>query len=158
MRTERIVNTFPTFTNLGGRCWDIIEGLCHISELDWKIVKEPSEVVKVGDRVKAKIIDIQNGRVFLSLKALKPDPWKGIGEKYKKGDIVSGKVTRFNPFGAFVQISPKIQGLCHISEFEPGEMEKSLQVGKKYDFQILFIDENAHKMSLRLAKDDKESN
>jgi len=131
-----------------------LEGLIHISELDWKIIEEPTEIVKVGDKVKAKIIDIQKDRVFLSLKALKKDPWQGIEKKYKKGDIVSGKVTKFNPFGAFIQISPEIQGLCHISEFESGRMEEVLKIGKKYKFQILLIDGKEHKMSLKLVKDE----
>ena len=127
-----------------------LEGLIHISELDWKIIEEPTEIVKVGDKVRAKIIDIQKDRVFLSLKALKKDPWQGIEKKYKKGDIVSGKVTKFNPFGAFIQISPEIQGLCHISEFESGRMEEVLKIGKKYKFQILLTDGKEHKMSLTL--------
>ena len=127
-----------------------LEGLIHISELDWKIIEEPTEIVKVGDKVKAKIIELQNDRVFLSLKALKKDPWQGIEKKYKKGDIVSGKVTKFNPFGAFIQISPEIQGLCHISEFEGGKMSDTLKIGKKYKFQILLTDGKEHKMSLTL--------
>ena len=131
-----------------------LEGLIHISELDWKIIEEPTEIVKVGDKVKAKIIELQNDRVFLSLKALKKDPWQGIEKKYKKGDIVSGKVTKFNPFGAFIQISPEIQGLCHISEFEGGKMSDTLKIGKKYKFQILLIDGKEHKMSLKLVKDE----
>lgn len=130
-----------------------LEGLIHISELDWKIIEEPTEIVKVGDKVKAKIIELQNDRVFLSLKALKKDPWQGIEKKYKKGDIVSGKVTKFNPFGAFIQISPEIQGLCHISEFEGGKMSDTLKIGKKYKFQILLVNEKEYKMSLGLVKE-----
>lgn len=130
-----------------------LEGLCHISELDWSLVQDPSEIVQIGQSVKAKIIEIANDRVFLSLKALKEDPWKNIEEKYKKGDEVSGKVTKINPFGAFVQISPKIQGLCHISEFGTKiKMEDVLKIGKKYEFQILSIDPGEHRMSLKLAK------
>ncbi|PIP24987.1 MAG: 30S ribosomal protein S1 [Candidatus Nealsonbacteria bacterium CG23_combo_of_CG06-09_8_20_14_all_36_12] len=129
-----------------------LEGLIHISELDWKIIEDPSAVVKVGEKVKAKIIDISNDKVSLSLKTLKKDPWQNVEKKYKKGDIVKGKITKFNPFGAFVEISPKIQGLCHISEFgTQKKMQDTLKIGKKYDFQILLIDPKEHRMSLKLV-------
>ncbi|MDD2732162.1 MAG: S1 RNA-binding domain-containing protein [Candidatus Pacebacteria bacterium] len=128
-----------------------LEGLIHISELDWRLIEKPSETVKVGQKVKAKIIDIQNEKISLSLKALKEDPWKDIEKEYKKDDIIKGEVTKINPFGAFIQLSPEIQGLCHISEFgTQKKMEEDLEVGKKYDFQILSIDPKEHRMSLRL--------
>jgi len=164
------VTDFGAFMKFNG-----LEGLIHISELGWKIIEDPTEIIKVGDKVKAKIIELQNDRVFLSLKALKKDPWQGIEKKYKKGDIVLGKVVKFNPFGVFVQILPysetksltgrladsknrsEIQGLCHISEFESGKMEEVLKIGKKYKFQILLVDEKGHKMSLKLVKDEKLS-
>jgi small subunit ribosomal protein S1 len=130
-----------------------LEGLIHISELDWKIIEDPSEVVKVGEKVKAKIINISDDKISLSLKILKEDPWKDVEKKYKKGDVIKGEVTKLNPFGAFVEISPKIQGLCHISEFgSQKKMEEELKVGKKYDFQILLIDPKDHRMSLKLVK------
>jgi len=104
-----------------------LEGLIHISELDWQLIENPSEIVKLGQKIKAKIIDISNGKVSLSLKALKKDPWKDIKEKYKKGDIVKGEVTKFNSFGVFIKISPQIQGLCHVSEFgSQKKMEETL--------------------------------
>lgn len=129
-----------------------LEGLIHISELDWQLIENPSEIVKVGVKVKAKIIEItEDGRVSLSLRALKKDPWAGIEEKYKKGDSVKGKVTKFNPFGAFVEIESKIQGLCHISEFgSQNKMSEQLQIGKNYKFQILQIDPAEHRMTLKL--------
>jgi len=130
-----------------------LEGLIHISEFDWAIVEDPSEIVKVGQKVRAKIIEISDNKVFLSLKALKKDPWKNVEKKYKKGDEVSGKVIKFNPFGAFVRISPKIQGLVHISEFgTKSKMEEVLEIDKKYNFQILSIDPKEHRMSLKLVE------
>ncbi len=130
-----------------------LEGLIHISEFDWAIVQDPSEIVKVGQKIRAKIIEISDNKVFLSLKALKRDPWKNIEKKYKKGDKVSAKVTKFNPFGAFIQITPKIQGLVHISEFgTKSKMEEILEIDKKYDFQILSIDPKEHRMSLKLVE------
>lgn len=138
-----------------------IEGLIHISELDWQLVQNPAEMVRVGEIVKAKIIDITNNQVFLSLKALKENPWEEIEKKYKKGDVIEGKVISFSAFGAFVEVLPKIRGLCHISEFAPStgsgqaaqaEMEAALKVGENYDFEILLIESKEHRMSLKLAK------
>ena len=129
-----------------------LEGLIHISELDWQLIEDPAEIIKVGEKVKAKIIEISNDKIFLSLKALKKDPWENIEEKYKKGDKIKGKVTKFNSFGAFVQITSKIQGLCHISEFgSQKKMEESLEIGKKHDFTILSIEPKEHRMSLKLT-------
>jgi small subunit ribosomal protein S1 len=129
-----------------------IEGLIHISELDWQLVENPSEVVGVGEVVKAQIIDISNNQVFLSLKSLKKNPWEEIDQKYKKGDVIKGKVTKFSAFGAFVEVAPKIRGLCHISEFESKEkMEEQLKVGETYSFQIILIETKEHRMSLKLA-------
>ncbi|MDO8577259.1 MAG: S1 RNA-binding domain-containing protein, partial [Candidatus Wildermuthbacteria bacterium] len=97
--------------------------------------------------------DIANGRVSLSLKALKEDPWKDIETKYKKLDLIQGKVTKLNPFGAFVEVEAKIQGLCHISEFGTREkMESSISVGNTYQFQILDINIQEHRMSLKLVE------
>jgi small subunit ribosomal protein S1 len=128
-----------------------IEGLIHISELDWQLVENPAEVVKVGEVVKAKIIDINNNQVFLSLKSLKKNPWEEIEKQYKKGDSIKGKVTKFSTFGAFVEIMPKIRGLCHISEFESKEkMEEMLKIGEIYDFEVLLIEPKDHRMSLKL--------
>ena len=128
-----------------------LEGLIHISELDWQLIEDPSEIVKIGDKVKAKIVEItEDGRISLSLKALKENPWKNIEKKYKKGDKIKGKVTKFNPFGAFVEISPKIQGLLHISEFGTrAKMEQALKIGEEYEFQILQIDPKEHRLSLK---------
>ena len=129
-----------------------IEGLIHISELDWQLVENPTEVVKVGEVVNAQIIDINNNQVFLSLKALKQNPWEEIEKQYKKGDVIKGKVTKFSAFGAFVEIMPKIRGLCHISEFESKEkMEEQLKTGETYDFQVLLIEPKEHRMSLKLV-------
>jgi small subunit ribosomal protein S1 len=133
-----------------------LEGLIHISELDWAIVENPSVIVKVGDEIDAKIIEIKDEKVSLSLKALKKDPWSEIEEKYKKGTVVGGKVTKFNPFGAFIEITSKIQGLCHISEFGTKQkMEELLKIGENYDFEILEIRPQEHRMSLKLTKKEE---
>jgi len=146
------VLNFGAFIKFNKDDGPFLEGLIHISELDWKLIEDPSEIVKVGQKVKAKIINIEKDRVFLSLKALKEDPWKDIDTKYKKGDTIKGEVTRFKSFGALVKIQPEIYGLIHISEFgSQAKMEEKLQVGKKYDFNISLIDPTEHKMILELA-------
>ena len=130
-----------------------IEGLIHISEIDWQIIEDPSQILKVGDKVKAKIVDLSQGRASLSLKALKEDPWKEIENRHAKFDTVQGKVTKLNPFGAFVEIEEKIQGLCHISEFSTkSKMEEVLKPGQTYNFQILELNPAEHRMSLHLVQ------
>lgn len=132
-----------------------IEGLIHISEIDWQIIENPGDFLKIGDKVQAKVIDLSNGRASLSLKALKEDPWKEVEKKWKKFDEVQGKVTKLNPFGAFVEIEPRIQGLCHISEFGTRKrMEELLKQGEDYAFQVLEINPAEHRMSLRLKTSD----
>lgn len=147
------ITDFGVFIRFGKKDEEL-EGLIHISELDWQLIEDPSDIVKVGDEVEAKIITITDDRVSLSLKTMKKDPWEGIEEKYKKGDKVKGTVTKFNPYGAFIQIAPKIQGLCHISEFgTKTKMESCLNVGKEYNFEILSIDPKEHRMSLKLVEE-----
>jgi len=138
-----------------GKTEESIEGLIHISELSWQLINDPRDVVKVGDKVKAKIVEITDDKVSLSLKAMNPNPWEDIESKFKKGDVLQGKVVKFNPFGAFVEIIPGIQGLIHISEFGTKEkMEESLEVNKSYKFEILSLDPKRYKISLKLVKAD----
>ena len=136
---------------------NMLEGLIHISELDWQLIENPADFIKVGDKVSAQIIDIMNDRVSLSLKRLKPDPWKVASAFLEKGMIVEGLVKKFNPFGAFVEVacggnSETLQGLCHISEFGSDEkMKKILELNKKYQFKILAFVPEEHRMSLGLS-------
>jgi small subunit ribosomal protein S1 len=130
-----------------------IEGLIHISEIDWSLVENPSDVLKEGEKIKAQIIKIENGKVFLSLKALKKDPWKEIQKNYKEEDVIKGFVSKFISFGAFVEIEGGVQGLCHISEFQTREkMEEVLEIGKTYNFKILSINASDHRLSLRVLE------
>ncbi len=130
-----------------------IEGLIHISEMDWSLVESPHDILKEEEKVKAKIIKIENGKIFLSLKALKKDPWKEVEKNYKEGDVIKGAVSKFMSFGAFVEIKGGIQGLCHISEFQTREkMEEKLEIEKTYDFKILAINASEHRLSLRLIE------
>lgn len=129
-----------------------IEGLIHIFELDYRLIDNPNEVVKINEPVRAKIIEIKDGRVFLSLKALKPDPWEAVGDKLKEGQEVSGVVYKFNPFGAYINLEDGLQGLLHVAEFgDPEEMKEKLEVGKKYQFIIESIKPEERRIILKLA-------
>lgn len=141
---------FGAFVNVDG-----IEGLIHISEISWERVNNPSDYVKVGDVVEAKIIAIDKDRLSLSLKQLQEDPWVKEVEKFKKGDDVEGTVTRITPFGAFIQISPAVEALVHITELGEGEgadPEKLFKLNEKKHFVILDIDKENRKISLSLKK------
>ncbi len=134
-----------------------IEGLVHISELDWQLIEDPSDIVKVGDKVKAKVISKDGGKISLSIKALKKDPWEDIDKKYKVGDVVEGVVTKINPFGAFVKLDENIHGLCHVSEFESEDkMRSTLKENEKYKFYIQSIVKNEHRMALGFGDKPKQ--
>jgi ribosomal protein S1 len=143
---------FGAFVNIDG-----IEGLIHISEISWERVENPRDYVKVGDKVKAKIIAIDKDRLSLSLKQMKEDPWLEEVKKFEKGSSVEGKVTRITPFGAFVQLSPAVEALVHVSEMSSDESidpEKIFRLNEKKKFKILDIDKESRKISLSL-KDAK---
>ncbi len=134
-----------------------IEGLVHISELDWQLIEDPSDIVKVGDKVKAKVISKDGGKISLSIKALKKDPWEDIDKKYKVGDVVEGVVTKVNPFGAFVKLDENIHGLCHVSEFEDEDkMREALKEGQRYKFYIQSIVKDEHRMALGFGDKPKQ--
>jgi small subunit ribosomal protein S1 len=94
-----------------------LEGLVHISELDWGLVEDPRALFKVGDEVKVKVIEIKDGKVSLSIKALKENPWHTAGERYAKGQEVPGVIIKYNKHGALASIEEGVAGLVHVSEF-----------------------------------------
>lgn len=139
--------SFGAFVKFG----DGLEGLVHISEIDWQLISNPADVLKTGEAVQAKIIGIEGDKVSLSLKALKPDPWAGAEERYKKGDLVTGTVVKFNPFGAFVKLEGEIQGLAHVSEFgSEARMKEMLQLNEAHEFRMLSLDPKEHRLALGL--------
>lgn len=131
-----------------------LEGLVHISEMDWGLVENPRLMFKVGDKVRAKVIEAKEGKVSLSIKALKANPWVEASNKYKKDDVVKGVVIKFNRHGALASIEEGVAGLVHISEFGNEEkLRSSLELGKTYDFKITLFDPKDQKMTLSfLAK------
>jgi small subunit ribosomal protein S1 len=141
---------FGAFVNVDG-----IEGLIHISEISWERVENPRDYVKVGETVKAKIIAIDKDRLSLSLKQMQEDPWLKEVKAFNKGDIVEGKITRITPFGAFVQLSPSVEALVHVSEMGDDDNidpEKIFQLNEKKEFKVLEIDTDARKISLSLKR------
>jgi len=144
---------FGVFVNVEG-----IEGLVHISEISWERVNNPSDYVKVGQTIEAKIISIDKDRLSLSIKQLTKDPWLDEVEQFKSGSEVEGTVTRITPFGAFVQISPAVEALVHISELGSDnavDPEKVFTLNERKKFVVLEVDKENRKISLRLADQKK---
>jgi small subunit ribosomal protein S1 len=137
-----------------------VEGLVHISELAWQLIENPRTIVKVGDKVEAKIIGIDNDKISLSIRALQADPWTEATNKYKVGDVVIGKVHKINHFGAFVYLDNDIHGLAHISEMldtHPGKnIHDLIKTGDDYSWKILSIEPREHRMGLTLVSDKEK--
>lgn len=128
---------------------DGVEGLVHKSEIDWGLVEDTKAHARVGDKVKAKIIEVKDSKISLSLKALKENPWKEAAKKYKKGDEVAGVVIKFNKHGALVSIEEGVAGLVHISDFgDETKLRSTLTLGKSYNFTITLFDANDERMTL----------
>lgn len=144
---------FGVFVNVEG-----IEGLVHISEISWERVSSPSDYVKVGETIEAKIIAIDKDRLSLSMKQLTPDPWLKEVEQFKSGDQVEGTVTRITPFGAFVQLSPAVEALVHVSELggDGTDPEKVFTLNERKNFTVLDIDKESRKISLTLGEAKKK--
>ncbi len=129
-----------------------LEGLVHISEIDWALVENTKNLFKAGDHVRAKIIEIKDGKISLSIKALKPNPWVAAAKKYQKGNKVNGVVIKYNKHGALVSIEEGVAGLVHISEFPNEEtLRRALELGKSYPFVINLFDAKNQKMTLSHA-------
>jgi len=139
---------YGVFVNVEG-----IEGLVHISEISWERVNNPNDYVKVGQTIEAKIIAIDKDRLSLSMKQLTEDPWMSEVDQFKSGDKVEGTVTRITPFGAFVQISPAVEALVHVSELGEGDTadpEKVFTLNERKEFVVLDVEKESRKISLGL--------
>lgn len=131
--------------------FDGLEGLVHISELAWQRIDNPGDVVKVGDMVRAKILNIQGSKIFLSMKALVEDPWKRIHERYRVDQIVKGRVLKVNPFGLFVELDSEIHGLAHVSELIVAAgtpLETQIKPGDVREFKVVSIEPEQHRLGL----------
>lgn len=137
-----------------------LEGLVHISELAWQRIDRPSDIVKIGDKVKAQIISIEGSKISLSMKKLQEDPWKQAAAKYKIGQVVPGKVLKVTPFGLFVELDTEIHGLAHVSELSDKpvtSVEDTAKIGETLDFKIISIESQNHRLGLtRKGLDESE--
>ena len=147
------ITDYGAFVDLGG-----IDGLLHITDLAWRRVKHPSEVLAVGDEVEAKVLkfDQEKNRVSLGLKQLGEDPWVGLSRRYPSGTGLFGKVTNLTDYGAFVEIEQGIEGLVHVSEMDWTNKNvhpsKVVQVGDEVEVMILEIDEDRRRISLGMKQ------
>jgi len=147
------ITDYGAFVDLGG-----IDGLLHITDLAWRRVKHPSEVLAVGDEVEAKVLkfDQEKNRVSLGLKQLGEDPWIGLSRRYPSGTRLFGKVTNLTDYGAFVEIEQGIEGLVHVSEMDWTNKNvhpsKVVQVGDEVEVMILEIDEDRRRISLGMKQ------
>jgi small subunit ribosomal protein S1 len=151
--TVKNITEFGAFIELDG-----IDGLLHITDMSWRRINHPSEMLSIGDTIKVKVKDVDRDskRVSLGLKQLKPDPWKNVMETYEIGNQVTGKVVSLTDYGAFVELETGIEGLIHVSEMSwtkhikhPSEVMK---VGQEVDAIVLEVDEKARKISLGLRQ------
>jgi small subunit ribosomal protein S1 len=145
---------FGAFVNVEG-----IEGLVHISEISWERVSNPADYVKVGETIEAKIIAIDKERLSLSIKQLTEDPWMKEVDQFKAGDKIEGTITRITPFGAFVQISPAVEALVHVSELGEGDAadpEKVFTLNERKEFVVLDVEKESRKISLSLPGKTKK--
>lgn len=146
-----IVN-FGAFVDLGG-----VDGLVHVSELSWKHIDHPSEVVEVGQEVSVEVLDVDmdRERVSLSLKATQEDPWQTFARTHAIGQVVPGKVTKLVPFGAFIRVEDGIEGLVHISELAQRHVEvpeQVVKVGEEVFVKVIDIDLDRRRISLSLKQ------
>ena len=147
------ITDYGAFVDLGG-----IDGLLHITDLAWRRVRHPSEVVSVGQEIEAKVLkfDQEKNRVSLGLKQLGEDPWLGIARRYPKGTRLFGKVTNITDYGAFVEIEPSIEGLVHVSEMDWTnkniDPKKVVTLGQEVEVQVLDIDEERRRISLGMKQ------
>ena len=126
-----------------------LEGLVHISELDWGLVEDTRALYKVGDKVKVKVIEVKDDKISLSIKQLRENPWTEAGGKFKKDEVVAGVVIKYNKHGALASIQEGVAGLVHISEFETEErMKATLSLGNVYQFKISLFEPTEQRMTL----------
>lgn len=129
-----------------------LEGLVHISEIDWGLVEDPKTFVKTGQKIRVKIIEVKEGKISLSIKQLRPNPWTEASKKYKKDMPVTGVIIKFNKHGALASIEEGVAGLVHVSEFGgEDKLRKALELGKTYPFKITVFDPKEQKMALAYA-------
>ncbi len=143
------LTSFGAFVKFG----QDLEGLVHISEIAWQRIDHPKDILKVGEKIKAQIIQLDRSKIYLSIKRLVDDPWKLVKDKYKVGDKVAGKILKIEPFGLMVALDKDIHGLAHISELADeagGNIQDKFKIGQTTDFEIVSLEPPEHRLGLRL--------
>ncbi len=126
-----------------------LEGLVHISEIDWALVDDPRSRFKIGDKVRVRVIEVKEGKISLSIKALKLNPWIGAADKYVKDQAVKAVIIKYNKHGALASIEEGVAGLVHVSEFGgEDKLRQALELGKTYDFKITLFEPKDQRMTL----------
>lgn len=143
---------FGAFMKFG----DGLEGLIHISEIVWQRIDHPKDILKIGDHVRAQIIDLNKSKIYLSLKRLIDDPWKIVKEKYKVGQVVEGEIHKIEPFGLMVKLDEQIHGLAHISDLSDKSVTdgrlflEQFKVGETRKFAIVSMEPAEHRLGLKI--------
>ena len=148
--TITALTDFGVFLSFG----ENLEGLIHISELAWQRIDDPSDLFKVGDKIKAEIISIEGSKIFLSAKKLLTDPWQEVDKKYQVGQKVSGTILKINPFGLFVELDKDIHGLAHISQLglpAGRKINEVYKIGERQDFTVVSLEPKDHRLGLAVA-------
>jgi len=169
---EVVTGKYPTGTRVKGKVRNLtaygafveleegIDGMIHVSDLSWtRKINHPSEMLKKGDEIEAEVLEIDkaNQRISLSLKHLSDDPWKSIEERYKIGDLVTGKVSKVASFGAFIQLADEIDGLVHISQISNDRIEKVkevLKIGQEVSARVIKVDKTERRIGLSIKAAD----
>jgi small subunit ribosomal protein S1 len=149
------IKDYGAFVDLGG-----VEGMLHVSELGFQRVKHPKEVLTVGQDLEVQILKLDGERISLSLKSLERDPWADVATRFPEGARAAGPVTRLEPFGAFVEVSPGVEGLLHVSELGKSKplrhAREAAKLGQRLEVVVLAVDVNTRRLSLGLADADAE--
>jgi len=150
------LTSFGAFIKFG----EGLEGLVHISEIVWQRIDHPRDVLKVGQKVSAQIIDINKSKIYLSIKRLVDDPWKSVKEKYKIGEKLNGEIHKIENFGLMIKLDEDIHGLAHISELgarDAAELRERFKIGQKAEFEVISIEPSEHRLGLKLLDGAKQN-
>ena len=149
------ITDYGAFIDLG-----TVDGLIHLTDMSWKRINHPSDFLKIGQKIKVKILklDMESNKISLGIKQLTKDPWQNIEKKYKQGKNYSGKVSKITDYGAFIELKEGIEGLIHISEMTWDKKKKNpseiVSIGEKVDVTILELDLDKRKLSFRMKKEN----
>lgn len=144
------LTSFGAFVRFG----EGLEGLVHISEIAWQRIDHPKDMLKVGEKIKAQIIQLDHSKIYLSIKRIVDDPWKKVKDKYKVGEKVKGKIIKVEPFGLMIALDKEIHGLAHISELSDdsvANINDKFKVGQETEFEIVSLEPAEHRLGLKLA-------